>query len=247
MAKVAKRRIAVLGGAGGIGRALVERLTRMGDEVIVLDMAASLARYPASVSALEVDIRSEKSVREAVEGVSKHFQALDGLVFISGIRGNKQELHELDLDHFDEIIKVNLRGYVLAAKLFLPLLIKGSDSSFVIMSSAIAGKLLPTYGAYTISKTGLMALTKQLALELAPGVRVNAVAPSAVDTAFSRGGTGSDESEPPTDYESLKKLIPMGRVAVADDIVGPIVFLLGDDSRYMTGQVLWITGGMYMP
>jgi 3-oxoacyl-[acyl-carrier protein] reductase len=115
------------------------------------------------------------------------------------------------------------------------------------MSSAIAGKLLPTYGAYTISKTGLMALTKQLALELAPGVRVNAVAPSAVDTAFSRGGTGSDESEPPTDYESLKKLIPMGRVAVADDIVGPIVFLLGDDSRYMTGQVLWITGGMYMP
>jgi 3-oxoacyl-[acyl-carrier protein] reductase len=107
--------------------------------------------------------------------------------------------------------------------------------------------VLRGYGAYSISKAGIVSMTKTLALEAAPHVRVNAVGPSAIDTAFSRGGTGSDESKPPTDYAAVAKLVPLGRVGEPEDVVGPIVFLLGPDSRYMTGQVLWITGGLYMP
>ncbi len=241
------RRIAVLGGAGGIGRAVVSRLAAMGDEVIVLDIPASLARYPAPVPAITIDVRSEASVKAAAQAVSERCAALDGMVCISGILGKKQLMRDLDLEVFDEIIKVNLRGFVLTTKIFLPLLANSGAASLVLMSSAIIGRTLPTYGAYTMSKVGLVALTKQLAFEHAPVVRVNAVAPAAVETAFSRGGTGSDESGVPTDYDSLIKLIPMQRIAAPADIVGPITFLLGDDSRYMTGQVLWVTGGMYMP
>jgi len=241
------RTVAVLGGAGGIGRAVVARLLAKGDQVVVLDTAAALERYPAPVPSVLIDIESENGVRSALGQVGERFDSLDGMVCISGILGKKQRVEAIELDEFDRIIRVNLRGLLLVSKIFMPLLERGGASSLVLMSSAIVGRVLPTYGAYTISKAGLIALTKQLALEHAPRVRVNAVAPGAVDTAFSRGGTGSDEANPQTDYDSLLHLIPMRRVATPDDIAGPIGFLLGDESRYMTGQVLWITGGMYMP
>ena len=229
-----------------MGRALVARLFGRGETVIVLDTPSALKRYPASVPSVFIDIQSDRSVEAAAVEVNERFPALDGLVCISGILGKKQRIDEIELDEFDTIINVNLRGLLLVSKRFMPLLEK-AGASLVLMSSAIVGRTIPTYGAYSISKAGLIALTKQLAVEHAPRVRVNAVAPSAVDTAFSRGGTGSDETGTQTDYDSLLNLIPLGRVATPDDIAGPIDFLLGEDSRYMTGQVLWVTGGMYMP
>jgi 3-oxoacyl-[acyl-carrier protein] reductase len=105
------------------------------------------------------------------------------------------------------------------------------------------------YGAYGPAKAGLLLLMRQLALENAPHVRVNAVAPVPVDTAFLRGGTGrSDEQgEPPLPTEVLAKLAPMGRMATPEDIVGPVLFLLSNASAYMTGQTLFVNGGAYMP
>ena len=115
--------------------------------------------------------------------------------------------------------------------------------------SGLASNVRPNYGIYGASKAGLINLTKTLALEAAPKVRVNAVGPSAVDTAFLRGGTGrSTENEPLTlDIENYTKITPLARIAEPDDIVGPIMFLLGSDSKFMTGQTLWVNGGGYMP
>jgi NAD(P)-dependent dehydrogenase (short-subunit alcohol dehydrogenase family) len=241
------RAIAVLGGAGGIGRALVERLQSKGDNVIVLDTPAAMRHYPPSVRAIPIDIRSDSGVAAAAEQVGRQATGLDGMVCISGVLGKKQSIKDLDFVEFDEIMRINLRGLLLASKSFMPLLENRDTASLVIMSSAIISRTIATYGAYTMSKAALIALTKQLAVEHAPRVRVNAVAPGVVDTPFSRGGTGSDESGVQTDYESLLKLIPLGRVATPQDIAGPIDFLLSDDSRYMTGQILWVTGGLVMP
>jgi 3-oxoacyl-[acyl-carrier protein] reductase len=97
----------------------------------------------------------------------------------------------------------------------------------------------------------VIALTKAVAIENAPRIRANAVAPAAVDTAFLRGGTGRGGDEPGraehVDREAYVKAIPLGRIAVAEDVVGPILFLLGDASRFMTGQVLYVNGGAVMP
>ena len=124
-----------------------------------------------------------------------------------------------------------------------------NGGSVVNVVSGLASNVRPNYGAYAISKAGLINLTKTLALEEAPKIRVNAVGPSAVDTAFLRGGTGrSDENEQLSlDIDNYIKITPLARMALPDDIVGPIMFLLGSDSGFMTGQTLWVNGGGYMP
>jgi NAD(P)-dependent dehydrogenase (short-subunit alcohol dehydrogenase family) len=94
----------------------------------------------------------------------------------------------------------------------------------------------------------MISLTKTLALEAAPDVRVNAVGPSALDTPFLRGGEGRAPTDPPPiDLGAMARATPLGRIAVPDDVTGPIMFLLGPDARFMTGQVLWVNGGGYMP
>lgn len=111
---------------------------------------------------------------------------------------------------------------------------------------------MPGMGAYATSKGGLISLTKGLAAELAPAIRVNSVAPGAVETDFMSGGTGrftkrDDRSWFDTMSEKYRSTIPLGRVAEPDDIVGPILFLSGQASRYMTGQVLHLNGGRLTP
>ena len=115
--------------------------------------------------------------------------------------------------------------------------------------SGLGAFVRPGYGLYGAAKAAMIHLTKTLALEAAPAVRVNAVGPAAVDTAFLRGGTGrSDEAgESSLDMDAYVRMTPLERMAVAEDVVGPIMFLLGSDSAFMTGQTLWVNGGGYMP
>ena len=110
---------------------------------------------------------------------------------------------------------------------------------------------VPGHGPYSVAKAGIIQLTRLLAQENAPTVRVNAVAPGAVDTAFLRGGTGrgGDDGaiERHVDPVAYVKSVPLGRLGVAEDIVGPILFLLGSGARYVTGQTLHVNGGGLMP
>ena len=110
-------------------------------------------------------------------------------------------------------------------------------------------------GTYSAAKAGLIALARGLAKENAPDVRANCIAPGAVDTAFLRGGTGRGGDTAPKnerdfpagmDNRAMLATIPLGRIAVTDDIVGPILFLLSEKSRFMTGQTLYINGGRLM-
>ena len=110
---------------------------------------------------------------------------------------------------------------------------------------------MPGYGPYGASKAGLIALTKSIAMEEAPLVRANAVAPGAVRTAFLEGGTGREGRAKGggtrLDVAAYVRGVPMGRIAEAEDVVGPILFLLSGASGYMTGQVLWVNGGALTP
>jgi len=248
---VSKRRLCILGGCGGIGRSLVAGALARGYDVTVMDLKAALERHPPppSTFAVEIDGADEASVARAFATVSSRSGALDGFVNAAGFLIEKHALAETSAHEFDVMIAGNLRTTFLACKAAMTLLEKGDAPSLVNIASGLGAFVRPHYGPYAASKAAMIALTKTLALEHAPRVRVNAVGPGAVDTAFLRGGTGrSDENGAPSlDIDAYSTMIPLKRIALPDDIVGPVMFLLGDDSRYMTGQTLWVNGGAYMP
>ena len=130
------------------------------------------------------------------------------------------------LDGWEEIVNGNLTASYNAARAFCAKLRKGS--AIVMTGSCLVYFARPGYRLYAISKAGISASTRQLALELAPNVRANCVAPFAVDTAFWRGGTGrTDENQNPRiDFVKYVKAVPLARTAEAKDVSGPILFLL---------------------
>lgn len=241
------RSIAILGGAGGIGRALVTSLVASGDDVVVLDLPASLERHKLDVDTIGIDVLSEDAIATAIGELSGSRRKLHGFVNLAGYNSTIQPLADTTADYFDDVIAGNLRGAFLSTKAVMPLMADGG--SVVLMASGLGRFIRPGFGSYAMAKAGVIALANTLALEWAPKVRVNAVAPGLVDTAFLRGGTGrSDENgESVVNFEPYLNAIPLKRLAQPEDIVGPVRFLLGADSSYMTGQVLWINGGAFMP
>lgn len=235
----------VVGGAGGIGRALVSALAAGGDRVSVLDLQASLARHPvpAGVDGRAIDATDESSLTAAAAGLAP----IDAVVNLAGFLIEMRPMIDTPAAEFDATIAGNVRSAWLVAKVLAPLIRDGG--AYVNTASGLAANPRPGYGAYAASKAAIISFTKTLAHELAPRIRVNCVAPGAVDTAFLRGGTGrSDEARKASiDAEAYARLVPLGRMAVVDDVVGPIRFLIGADSRFMTGQTLWVNGGQYMP
>ena len=117
----------------------------------------------------------------------------------------------------------------------------------VFVSSGLAQRVTPGYGGYAAAKAGLIAMTKALAAENAPAIRANCVAPGAVETAFLSGGTGRPARDAQMDRTAYLRTIPLARIATPEDVVGPILFLLGAASGYMTGQVLYVNGGGLTP
>lgn len=242
-----ERKLVLLGGAGGIGRALANRASDEGWNVTVLDLAQSLDRHPPKdgVAAKPIDLMAQETIDQAFDGLGP----IAGFVNLAGFMTGLKTIEETTVAEFDEVMTGNFRGAYLAARAALPLLKADGGGSMVNIVSGLAANVRPGYGLYGASKAAMIHLTKTLALEAAPDVRVNAVGPAAVDTAFLRGGTGRSEEDGDTalNVEAYVQMTPLRRLATPDDVVGPTLFLLGPDSSFMTGQTLWINGGGYMP
>jgi 3-oxoacyl-[acyl-carrier protein] reductase len=248
---LAGSRMAVVGGCGGIGRAVVSAAVAAGVSVAVLDLAASIERHapPKGVHAVAMDARAEDSVKAAFSKLASVWGGLDCLVNLCGFRVDLKPVDQLPAAAWDEGIAGNLRAAYLVSHFAVPLLKKAGGGSIVHVSSGMGTNGRATYGPYAAAKGGINALAKTMAQENAPAIRVNVVSPSYVETAFGHGGTGrSDENQPlAIDLASYVKGIPLGRVAAPEDIVGPILFLAGPAARYMTGQILHVNGGAFMP
>ncbi|QWW72531.1 SDR family NAD(P)-dependent oxidoreductase [Rhizobium sp. WYJ-E13] len=250
-------RLLIVGGHGGIGHALALRSIEAGMEVITLDMAEAIEQNPLPDIAVSIalNVLDPKQVADAVTEVrSKWGKTVNGLIYLSGVGERPTPVSEFGIEQWDLAQDVNLRGAFVVSKAFLPLMRPGS-ASMVFISSGLAVNVEPGFGAYSASKAGLIAYAKVLAKELAPGIRVNVVAPGLVQTAFLGGGTGRAAAGKATleqwfgddGAKAMRAAIPLGRVAVPDDIVAPILFLLGSGARFITGQTLHVNGGRYLP
>jgi len=231
-------RIAILGGCGGIGRAVVSACLGAGAEV---------APPPARVRCIGLDATDEASVAAGFAALDAAWGALDGYVGLAGFMTRRTPVAETAPEAWDELVDGNLRSAFLCARAALPLLLRGRAPSLVLVSSGLATRVAPGYGGYAASKAGLLALAKAIAAENAPRLRANCVAPGAVDTEFLTGGTGRDARRASIDREAYLRTVPMGRLALPGDVAGPILFLLGPASCYMTGQVLYVNGGGLTP
>jgi 3-oxoacyl-[acyl-carrier protein] reductase len=253
-------RVVVTGGCGGIGRRFVEVAHGLGLELAVIDLPGPIARHvlPEGVIAIPYDARKDNAAKKAFAQIKKRWGGkIDAFIHLPGYMTRQVNLDELAPAEFDEGIAVNLRSAFLALKEALPMLRANGGGAVLLVASGLATLVERGTATYSASKAGIIALTKGLAKENAPGIRVNCIAPAAVDTEFLRGGTGRGGDDPKRAHKKklmVKDLnmsrmlatIPLGRIAVVDDVIGPMLFLLGPGARFMTGQTMYINGGRLM-
>ena len=240
-------RVAVVGGCGGMGRELVRALVDTGVEVAVLDLPRSLHEHPPpeGVWRTAMDGSDAAGVEQAFAALAAHWPHLDGFVNLAGFFKGWQPIAELPVEVFDEIVAGNLRSHFLCARAALPMLHRCGQGAMVAVASTLALDLFKGYVHYGAAKAGVVGLVKGLARENAPRVRVNGIAPGLTDTAFLHGGTGRDRIFDGIDRDQYARRVPMKRMAQPQDMVGPILFLLGPASSFVNGETLIVDGGVY--
>ena len=247
MASVASDELAgvvaiVTGAAGGVGRATVELLTARGARVVAEDVNRSVSELEGErVATLQGDVAAPDTARGAVALANEHFGALDVVVNNAGRFLLKPTIDTTD-GEWDELLRVNVRGAFLHCREALPALSDRGDGRIVNVAS-ISGTIgLPGQTAYCSTKGAIVQLTRQLAIEHAPRVRVNAVAPGAIDTGFmDEALTGVPDRE--ATLASVAASHPLGRLARAEEIAEVIAFLASPRSSIITGAVLMADGG----
>lgn len=246
------RVVVVTGGAGGIGRAVCEGFAAEGAAVAVLDVAgtsavaeAITARHEVPARGWEVDVADRDAVAAVMDAVVAELGGLDVLVTLAGgSLGTPKELAEIEPEHVDLVVDVNVKGTFYCAQAALARM--PADGAVVTVSSIGGRQPSPVTGVpYAASKAAVLGLTRRLAREVGGrGQRVNAVAPGLFLTG--RLQQMYDEM-PAAERDEVLGAIPLGRFPELREIVDPVLFLAGPGASYITGVVLDVNGGRFMP
>lgn len=238
----------VTGGAGGIGHALALGLTDAGADVVIASrklehlekVAEEITAKGRKSLAVTVDVVDEKSVENMVTTILKEFPRIDILVNAHGLAIRKPA-DDFPIDEWQQVMDINTRGTFLACQAVGRVMIKQKYGKIINLSSVRGQYGLPSgYAAYCASKGAVDTLTKTLACEWAKhNVLVNAVAPTVVETDLTR-----DALADPAFANQMINRIPLGKWAMPEDIVGATVFFASKASDFITGQILYIDGGV---
>jgi gluconate 5-dehydrogenase len=238
----------VVGGAGGIGHGIDIGLAEAGADIVIADLkidkvdevAAKVRALGRKCTAVPVDVTQEKSVEDMVKSVLKQYPRIDILVNLAGI-AIRHPCVEFPVDEWQRVMDINARGTFICCKVVGTQMIKQGGGKIINMSSVRGRYGLPGgYVAYCPSKGSVDAMTRTLACEWAKHkVLVNAVAPTFVETELTRTALSD-----PAFAKTVKDRIPMGRWAMPEDIAGAIVFFASKASDFITGQILYIDGGV---
>jgi len=243
MVEVRNRRVIVTGASSGIGLDTARRLHESGAEVCLVArrgeiIAAVAEELGGRAWSHACDVSDELQVEALAESVKQRWDAVDGLVNNAGI-APMATLDETDLETWERTFAINVRGPYLLCRALGPMLKEGVSPSVVNISSSLAQRAIPGMAAYNASKAALNHLTRALALEWAPAVRVNAIMPAVVDTPIH-----DDRGMSREDVEGMGAIHPMQRIGQPRDISSMILFLVSDDAAWMTGAVIPVDGGI---
>jgi NAD(P)-dependent dehydrogenase (short-subunit alcohol dehydrogenase family) len=238
----------VTGGSGGIGKALAIGLADCGADVIVAsrgltklkEVEKEIIEKKKNAFSVSVDVTDPKSVDDMVKSIQKKYQHIDILVNGAGLAIRKPA-DTFPIEDWQKVMDVNVKGTFLCCQAIGRIMI-GQKSGKIINISSVRGRYgLPAgYAAYCPSKGAVDTLTRTLACEWAKyNVLVNAIAPTVVETELTKDLLADVEYA-----KTMKARIPMGRWALPEDIIGPCIFFASDSSNFVTGQILYVDGGV---
>lgn len=233
----------ITGAANGIGRVYAQRLAADGASVVILDRVdagdtvASITSTGASAAAFIVDVTDEQAVTAAAAQVHSQFGGADILVNNAGIYPN-QLLQDMTLPDWRRMFAVNVDSMFLTCQAFTPHMRNRNWGRIVNMTSNSVALVIPGFAHYIAAKMAVIGFTRGLATELAEfGITANAVGPSLVRTA-------STEAGPAVFFDIVPQMQAIKRVQTPQDLAGTVAFLVSDDAAFLTGQTIWVDGGL---
>lgn len=244
--RLAGKRVIVTGGAQGLGREFALHLAGLGAQVLAADVDSERLRETAGLArdrgtpihTSVADVTDPADARALAQTALESMSGLDTLVNNAAVVASltRRPFDEIPDDEWDRVLEVNLKGTWLCAKALLPLLREAGTGTIVNLASEVALSGSPGLAHYVASKAGIIGLTRTLARELGPaGIRVNALAPGFISSPGSAGMLSGSQYDVST--------TPLGRVGHPEDLLGALVFLISDDSAFVTGQILVVNGG----
>ena len=244
-----KGKVAIVTGASsGIGTGIVERFAREGARVVLaarsadkLEANAARCREAGAADTLVVptDVSQKADVERLFEQTLSKFGTVDLLVNNAGWASPIAHILEMDEAHWDKVVDTNLKSIYLCCHRAANVMVDaGTKGAIVNISSFAAARAHRYMAAYDATKAGMEGMTRTMAIDLAPfGIRVNVVGPGAIHTEeFAAAGEEAKQRRAQT--------VPLGRVGYPEDIAGAVLFLCSDDASYITGQVIYVDGGI---
>ncbi len=245
-----KGKVAIVTGAGGgVGKAISKRLSSEGCKVIMLgrdrtklQKAASEIGNKKNTMTVIADITKEAEVLSAIDQTINSFDKIDILVNNAGIINDPMPFHEMSEDQWDDLVKTNLFGMFRMTKAVIPVMIENGGGSIINVSSVLGIRSIPRVplSVYAVTKAGVIMFTRSIAVEYGQyKIRCNCVAPSTIRSSI---------IEPYLQDEEAKKLLestfPLHVIGEPEDISGAVAYLCSEDSKWVTGTVMMVDGGL---
>ncbi|MDD5022582.1 MAG: SDR family NAD(P)-dependent oxidoreductase [Candidatus ainarchaeum sp.] len=236
----------ITGSDRGIGKGIAIVLAKAGANIVITSRhkekcektASEIEKLGVKTLAIECDVAKEEDVKQLVENTVKKFGKLDIMVNNAGVLLQKPT-EEVEQNEWNRIIDINLKGIFLGTKYALKQMKKQKNGNIVNIASIAALKGYPQLSVYCASKGGIVSFTKSVAIEFASqGIRINAILPGAIESDMTKTGPNPEKT-----LEMYKKQIPIGSIGKPEDIGYGVLYLVSEESKYVTGHSLAIDGG----
>jgi NAD(P)-dependent dehydrogenase (short-subunit alcohol dehydrogenase family) len=252
MGKLDGRAAVITGGSGGIGRAAAKLFVDEGANVLLVDIEERALRSVVDAlgenhaSSVCADVTSDDDTQGYVKTAVERYGRIDIYLANAGVEGNIKPIPDYPIDVFDRVIAVNVRGVWLGLKHVIPVMAKGGGGSIVVTSSTAGIHGYAGASAYVTSKHAVVGMMRTAALECAPlKIRVNTVNPAPIETRMMRSLEEQfAPGHPGQAKEQLQSTIPLGRYGQPEEVAEVMLFLASDQSRFCTGGVYMVDGGV---
>jgi 3-oxoacyl-[acyl-carrier protein] reductase len=244
MSNLEKKNVIVTGASGGIGNAIIKKLSEAGANILAsgtrIEKLEDLKKILKGLKILKFDISQSDKIEEFIENATNELGgSLDGIVNNAGITQDNLAIR-MSLDEWQKVININLTSTFLMSKFAIKKMLKNKSGKIINITSVVGHTGNLGQANYTASKAGIVAMSKSLAIEYAKkNININCISPGFIKTAM------TDKIDDKF-KEVIVSKIPSARLGEPDDIANAVLFLSSDQSNYINGETLHVNGGMYM-